>query len=129
MSVHIGVAQVDITPQAPVWLTGYGDRDHKSEGVYQALRAGAVAISTESEDLVVIAADVVGYGLAYAAEAKARIGDVTGLLPRQIALTATHTHCAPFFYPWCMPGEIEPSYAEFLHGKLVELVVLSLIHI
>ena len=126
MSVHIGVAQVDITPQAPVWLTGYGDRDHKSEGVYQALRAGAVAISSELEDLVIVAADVIGYDLAYAAAAKARIGDATGLLPRQIALTATHTHCAPFFYPWCMPGEIEPDYAEFLAGKLVDVVVRAL---
>ena len=126
MSIHIGVAQVDITPQAPVWLTGYGDRDHKSEGVYQALRAGAVAMSSEQEDLVIVAADVIGYDLAYAAAAKARIGDATGLLPRQIALTATHTHCAPFFYPWCMPGEIEPDYAEFLQSKLVDVVVQAL---
>ena len=126
MSVHIGVAQIDITPQAPVWLVGYGDRDHKSEGVYQTLRAGAVAISSELEDLVIIAADVIGYGPAYAAAAKARIGDATGLLPHQIALTATHTHCAPFFYPWCMPGDIEPGYAEFLSSKLVDVVVQAL---
>ena len=126
MSVHIGVAQIDITPQAPVWLVGYGDRDHKSEGVYQTLRAGAVAISSELEDLVIIAADVIGYDPAYAATAKARIGDATGLLPHQIVLTATHTHCAPFFYPWCMPGDIEPDYAEFLSGKLVDVVVRAL---
>ena len=126
MSVHIGVAQIDITPQAPVWLVGYGDRDHKSEGVYQTLRAGAVAISSELEDLVIIAADVIGYDLAYAATAKARIGDATGLLPHQIVLTATHTHCAPFFYPWCMPGDIEPDYAEFLSSKLVDVVVRAL---
>ena len=126
MSVHIGVAQIDITPQAPVWLVGYGDRDHKSEGVYQTLRAGAVAISSELEDLVIIAADVIGYDPAYAATAKARIGDATGLLPHQIVLTATHTHCAPFFYPWCMPGDIEPGYAEFLSSKLVDVVVQAL---
>ena len=39
---RIGIAQTDITPKKPAWLTGYGNRDHKSEGVYQALRAGAL---------------------------------------------------------------------------------------
>ena len=37
----IGIASIDITPQHPVWLTGYGNRDHKSEGVYQPLTAGS----------------------------------------------------------------------------------------
>jgi len=120
---RIGIAQVNITPNAPVWLVGYGDRDHKSEGVYQALRAGAVSIATPTEELVIITADLIGYDLAYAAAAKAHIADLTGLLPRQIVLTATHTHCAPFFYPWIMPGAVEPSYAAFLHQQLIEVVV------
>ena len=38
---RIGIAQTDITPKKSVWLTGYGNRDHKSTGVYQALIAGA----------------------------------------------------------------------------------------
>ena len=40
--IRIGVAQIDITPSEPVWLVGYGDRDHRSEGTYQSLRAGAL---------------------------------------------------------------------------------------
>ena len=56
---RIGIAQVDITPNTPVWLVGYGDRDHKSEGVYQALRAGAVYIATPTEELVIITADLI----------------------------------------------------------------------
>jgi neutral ceramidase len=31
--VPIGVAVVDITPETPIRLTGYGDRKTKSEGV------------------------------------------------------------------------------------------------
>lgn len=123
--LRIGVAQTDITPTGPVWLVGYGDRDHKSEGVYQSLRAGAVAIGAESDEMVVVTADLIGYGPAYAAQAKANIADATGLLPRQIVLTATHTHCAPLFYPWIMPGQIEPDYAAFLHRKLVAVVVAA----
>ena len=55
---QIGIAQVDITPAESVWMVGYGNRDHRSEGVYQALRAGAVAIKSDSEEAVLIAADL-----------------------------------------------------------------------
>lgn len=121
--LRIGIAQIDITPSGPVWLTGYGNRDHKSEGVYQGLRAGAVYLQGDGDAALVLTADVIGYDVGYAAEAKARLGAATGLLPRQIVLTCTHTHCAPFFYPWAMPGEIEVEYAVFLHDRLAQVAV------
>ena len=54
-SVSIGVAQVDINPEKPVWLAGYCDRDRRSEGVYLPLRAGALYLA-ESEEVVIVAA-------------------------------------------------------------------------
>ena len=92
----IGIASIDITPQHPVWLTGYGNRDHRSEGVYQPLIAGAISIAGDTDEVLILTADLIGYDLAYAAAAKNRIAESTGLLPRQVVLTATHTHCAPF---------------------------------
>ena len=111
---RIGIASIDITPQHPVWLTGYGNRDHRSEGAYQSLIAGAISIVGDADEVLILTADLIGYDLAYAAAAKNRIAESTGLLPRQVVLTATHTHCAPFFYPMAMPGEVEKEYAEFL---------------
>ena len=121
--LSIGIAQTDITPTTSVWLTGYGDRDRKSEGVYQALRAGAVYLRDDSEEILLLTADHIGYDSTYAALAKAAIGVATGLTPRQIILTATHTHCGPFFTPWCMPGEIEHAYARRLQDQLVQLAL------
>lgn len=117
-----GISQTDITPTESVWLTGYGNRDHRSEGVYQALRAGAVYLEEGDEASLVLTADLIGFGPAYAAMAKSELSMDTGLLPRQIVLTATHTHCAPFFSPWIMPGadtydlggyEVASSYTYF----------------
>lgn len=119
----IGIASIDITPQHPVWLTGYGNRDHKSEGIYQSLIAGAISIAGGTDEVLILTADLIGYDLAYAAAAKNRIAESAGLLPRQIVLTATHTHCAPFFYPMAMPGEPEKGYSEFLLNRLVEVAV------
>lgn len=119
----IGIANVDITPKEPVWLTGYGSRDRKSEGVYQSLTAGAISIASAEDDVLILTADLIGYDLAYAASAKLRIAAATGLLPGRIVLTATHTHCAPYFYLWAMPGEVEKEYAEFLYEQLVNVAV------
>ena len=119
----IGIASIDITPQQPVWLTGYGNRDHRSEGIYQSLIAGAISITGDTDEALILTADLIGYDLAYAAAAKNRIAESVGLLPHQVVLTATHTHCAPFFYPMAMPGEVETEYAEFLLNRLVEVSV------
>ena len=126
--IRIGIASADITPGRSVWLTGYGHRDHKSEGVYQALLAGAIALKGDADEILILTADHIGYGPACCAEAKMRIAESTGLLPRQIVLTATHTHCAPFFSPWIMPGVIERDYAEFLHQRLVHIAIKAHSH-
>ena len=121
--IKIGIASTDITPQQSVWLTGYGSRDRKSAGVYQPLNAGAISVAGAEDEVLIFTADLIGYDLAYAASAKLRIAESTGLLPHQVVLTATHTHCAPFFYPWAMPGEVEKGYAEFLKDRLVAVAV------
>ena len=123
--MRIGVARADITPSRPVWLTGFGARDRQSEGVYHPLRTGAISLTGRRDEALIVAADLIGYGLAFAARAKLNIAEATGLLPRQIVLTATHTHGGPFFSPWAMPGEMDVHYAGFLHRQLVELALAA----
>ena len=123
--IDIGVAQNDITPQQQVWLSGYGDRHSRSADVYQTLRAGAIYLSGAIDEIIIITADLIGYGRGFSTAAKERIAAATGLEPRQIVLTATHTHCGPHFFPMAFPGEIEVGYADFLHERLVEVAVAA----
>lgn len=123
--MRVGVARGDITPSESVWLTGYGHRKHKSDGTYHPLKAGALFLSGERDAGLIVAADLIGFDLSSAATIKLLIAEATGLLPRQIALTATHTHGGPFYYPWALPGEIEVDYADFLGQRLVELAVAA----
>ena len=125
MSIRTGAAQTDITPAGPVWMAGYGDRDRRSEGVYQPLGAGAIYLGGAADEVVLIAADLIGFDLAYAAQAKQRIAAATGMLPRQVVLAATHTHCGPLFYPMMMPGEPELEYAERLCERLAAVAVAA----
>ena len=124
--MRVGVARAGITPQEPVWLTGYANRDHKSEGSYAPLYCGAIYLEGDDDAALVLAADVIGYTPPCDAEARQAVADVTGLLPRQIVVTATHTHCAPFFTPWNMPGEIEAGYAATLLARLQETAVAAM---
>jgi neutral ceramidase len=39
-----GVATVDITPQEPIWMAGYGNRTKPSEGVLQKIYAMALVL-------------------------------------------------------------------------------------
>ena len=118
--MRVGVCRSDITPTGPVWLAGYGHRHEKSKGVYHPLRAGAVFLEGEDDTALIIAADLIGFGLGLAAQIKLEIGEATGLLPRQIVLTSTHTHGGPYIQPWAMAGEIETDYVSVLRQRLVE---------
>ena len=96
---RIGIASIDITPQHPVWLTGYGNRDHRSEGTYQSLIAGAISIAGDTDEVLILTADLIGYDLAYAAAAKSRIAESTGLLPRQVVFNGDTYALCPVFLP------------------------------
>ena len=41
-----GVEKIDITPERPIWLSGYGNRNHPSTGIRTRLWAKALAIDS-----------------------------------------------------------------------------------
>ncbi|HEU5115449.1 MAG TPA: hypothetical protein VFT74_02115, partial [Isosphaeraceae bacterium] len=43
-----GSAKLAITPREPVWMAGYGSRDHPSEGTLQDLWAKALVLEDPS---------------------------------------------------------------------------------
>ena len=46
--VPVGVAKVDITPESPVRMYGYGARKTESEGIAGRLKASALAIGADA---------------------------------------------------------------------------------
>src|SRR5687768_14550360 len=56
-----GVAEVVITPDNLMWMSGYGARDHRAEGKLHELHCKALVIEqTGGEPLVLITLDLVG---------------------------------------------------------------------
>ena len=92
--IDVGVAAVDITPNYPVRLGGFGFRREESEGVTERIWAKALAIGSESP-AVVLAVDNCGVPDAMVEEVARRLNRACGLRRERFAVTFTHTHTAP----------------------------------
>ena len=91
---RVGVAKIDITPNYPVRLSGFGGRRQESEGVAQHIWAKALVID-DGNPALLLTVDNVGIPAWLVAELKQRLQKKAGLDPERIAVTATHTHTAP----------------------------------
>ena len=92
----IGVGKVDITPDYPVRLNGFGFRREQSEGVTHPIYAKALAFGNEKAGpALLITVDNLCFSLEIIEEITGRLNKKIGINPERIAFTATHTHTAP----------------------------------
>ncbi len=109
---RVGVAAVDITPDYPVRLNGFGNRRTESEGVTQRIWAKAIAINDDDDDgddgdggkgtSVLLTVDNLGVPDYMTREVATRLAQKAKLDPARLAITSTHTHTAPMLTD-CLP--------------------------
>ncbi len=134
----VGVAQVDITPDYPVRLSGFGFRRTESEGVTQPIWAKALAISldTASPPVVLITVDNLGIPAAMFDEIAKRLANQAGLERSRLAINSSHTHTAPMLRgvaPTLFSGPIPDEhwqridrYTSELTDKLTSVALAAL---
>jgi hypothetical protein len=127
--LRAGIARVDITPNLPVAMGGYGARKGMSEGVHDNIFARAIAFESGGKRLVMVSYDLVGLNDAYEYLQKTVL-DEFGLKPEELVMAWTHTHSGP------NPGlnkERAPvnniSYTESLRPKTIQIVREALDHL
>ena len=92
-----GMARVDITPKTSIWMSGYGDRKHPSEGVLHPLWAKALAIEDGKRNRVVmVTTDLIGLPRAISDVVAARVLKDFGLDRSRLLLNSSHTHTGPY---------------------------------
>jgi putative heme-binding domain-containing protein len=132
-----GMAKVKITPEGPVWMSGY-PRDHPAEGTLQDLWAKALALEdAEGRRALLITMDLVGIDRTTALKVCEQIGARYGLKRDQIALNVSHTHCGPvigrnlegMFALDDMQWRRVDEYTNQLIAKLVALAGEALDHL
>jgi hypothetical protein len=130
-----GVAVRVITPAEPMWLAGYGNRDHPAEGKVHDLHVKALALEDAAGGkLVLLTSDLVGLPRALSEAVADEVTKRTGLPRERLMLTCSHTHCGPVLRNaladmYDMPPEeakkIGP-YTDQLQGWMVEAIVDAL---
>jgi hypothetical protein len=94
--MEAGVARVDITPEGPIRLAGYGGRQGESEGVIQQLEAKALAFgSDEQGPSILITVDLIGIPGHITTRLAESLQREAGLDPARLTIAASHTHTGP----------------------------------
>lgn len=96
-TIDVGVASVDITPEGPIRLAGYGAREKaESKGVLQRLHAKAMAFGDDANEAsVIITVDLVGITWPLTAKLGEQLAAKAGLKQENLVICASHTHGGP----------------------------------
>ncbi|MCS7223027.1 MAG: neutral/alkaline non-lysosomal ceramidase N-terminal domain-containing protein [Armatimonadetes bacterium] len=128
MGWSAGVAEVDITPPRGVWMTGFANRVHPAEGIHDPLKAQALAIKNDQDQMVVLVSmDLVALTADQVKRIRQLIRDWSGLDPSCLMLNASHTHSGPavgeLSAPWM--GLTDPSYLDVMVRKIATCAVMA----
>jgi neutral ceramidase len=93
--LRAGAGRADITPEGPIWMSGYAARTHPSDGVATRLWAKALAIeSGPGHRIVIVGVDVVGIP----GDITTEVAQRAGLKPAELLINASHTHTGPIVW-------------------------------
>jgi hypothetical protein len=101
-------AKVDISPTTPQWLMGYGAR--QSTGIHDRIYHRVLALSDRATEVFIVSSDLCLFSPTVYDEFTAELKQETGIEPRQVWWTVTHSHSTPEVGP---PG----MYDILLKGR------------
>ncbi len=125
-----GVASTNITPDKPLWMAGYGFRDHPSEGKIMDIWIKALALQdSNGKQAVLITADLVGIPKTLSDWVRDQLKTKYNLSRSQVAINTSHTHTGPVLsdalvsiYPVNESQQKDiDQYTRQLGDKLVDL--------
>ncbi len=128
---RVGLAQVKITPERPVFLVGYASRNKPFEKVEADLYAKALALEDRrGRRVVLVSSDLIGFPAAVAEPICRRLRDQVGLKREQILLNSSHSHTGPMLTltasdrDGLTAGDLQRNveYTRQLQDKVVEVV-------
>jgi Neutral/alkaline non-lysosomal ceramidase, N-terminal len=91
-----GTAAQKITPQQPMWMAGYGSRDHPATGFLSDLWAKALVLEdAQGTRVAVITLDLVGIAPDLADPVTAELRSKFDLPRANVAILCSHTHSGP----------------------------------
>lgn len=94
--IDVGVARVEITPETPVRLAGYSDRNVPFTGVSQKLWAKALAFGDAKQGYsVLLTVDLLGIPAQITQRVREELAKEVNIKPENLVICASHTHSGP----------------------------------
>lgn len=94
--IEVGVAKTDITPETPIRLTGYSDRNVPFEKVHHRLWGKALAFGNAKDGYaVLITVDLLGIPAKITEHVRRQLAKEVNVKPENITICASHTHSGP----------------------------------
>lgn len=91
-----GVARMKITPENPIWMSGYGGRTKPSQGTMTDLWAKAIALEDrKGSRAVIVTTDLIGLPRSVSDQISAAALKQYGLDRSRLLLNSSHTHTGP----------------------------------
>ena len=128
---HAGFAKVKITPEKPMWMSGYSSRTGPSEGTEIDLWAkAAVLVASDGKVLLLVTLDLVGIDRETSQIIVKKIQEKHHLRRETIVLSVSHTHCGPvvgknlrsmYFFDDAQ-AKLVDDYTEALPGRILKAV-------
>ncbi len=129
-----GAAKVKITPEKPMWMSGYSSRTKPAEGTLHDLWAKALFLEgPHGKQAVLVTLDLVGIDRQLSQAISADLTK-TQRLPREaITLSVSHTHTGPVVHDNLNTmyqlgddqQQLVRAYADMLHQRVVEVVAAA----
>ncbi len=123
-SIAAGTAKINITPAAPIPMSGYRSRTKPFEGIHDSIYARAIVFSDVDNKAVIISAEIIGLSNSFCEETSSLIEQEVGIKKENILLSVIHNHSGPITRVYS--DDVSPeviAYANELKQKLVELVM------
>jgi hypothetical protein len=123
-TLRAGAAGATITPDRPLLLEGYGNREKPATGTRDPLEARAVVFDDGATRAALVALDLCGIDPASVARIRALVEAETGIAPANVIVTYSHTHSAPYAstYLNVRPDE---AYLRWLEETAARAVVAA----
>ncbi len=96
MSWKVGTARVKITPEEPLWMAGYGFRDHPATGTQADLWGKVLALEDATgQRAVLVTLDLLGIERSLSRSIMSLLEARCALRRDQVMICCSHTHCGP----------------------------------
>jgi len=126
MSLKVGSAVIDISPEKSMFLWGYPHIERDSTGINDPLYATVMFFENDGNAVMTIALDLLYFSAEDTCEVRKRISEQVDIDPENIMISSSHTHSGPVTVKLIIFGSdpvvpsVDKEYMQEVKDKMVK---------